>query len=350
MVAHVVRGSDPSLVSRALSDLLAELTGGRPGPGGVEQFEPAEAAGEAGQRASFDITPVLGALSTPSLLGERRVVVVRRAGTLTSAQAAELAKLVAEPASDNVLVLAAAGKDVPAVLSKAASSSGGRTISTDPPRTARQRAEWLEERTRRSSVQLDAGARARLLSHVGEDGALVDPILELAAATYGGGARLSELELEPLLSSAGGAPPWELTDAIDAGDVERAVTVLRRMLRSGRWAPLQVLATLHRHAAALLRLDGATDVSGPDDAARVLRMSPFPAKKVLEQARRLGHGGAARAVTLVADADADMRGRSGWPDELVLEVAVARLAQLSRPARRPGGRPGRRVERARGRP
>ena len=42
----------------------------------------------------------------------------------------------------------------------------------------------------------------------------------------------------------------------------------------------------------------------------------------------------------MAKADLDLRGDKDWPDELVLEVLVARLANLGRPltlARRDGG-------------
>jgi hypothetical protein len=39
-----------------------------------------------------------------------------------------------------------------------------------------------------------------------------------------------------------------------------------------------------------------------------------------------------RAITLLADADIDLRGEAGWSDELILEVLVARLARLT-PAR-----------------
>ena len=36
------------------------------------------------------------------------------------------------------------------------------------------------------------------------------------------------------------------------------------------------------------------------------------------------------AISLVADADLDLRGVVAWPDELVIEVLLARLAQLAR--------------------
>jgi DNA polymerase-3 subunit delta len=56
--------------------------------------------------------------------------------------------------------------------------------------------------------------------------------------------------------------------------------------------------------------------------------SSFPARKALEQGRRLGATGISRAVTLLAEADLDVRGRSALPAETVLEVLVARLSRL----------------------
>jgi len=87
----------------------------------------------------------------------------------------------------------------------------------------------------------------------------------------------------------------------------------------------------------MLRLDGA-EVRSAEDAAAILKMSPYPAKKVLEQGRRLGHERVARAIEVIAQADADLRGRLGWPDTLVMEVLVARLAQLARSQAAPPAR------------
>ena len=55
-----------------------------------------------------------------------------------------------------------------------------------------------------------------------------------------------------------------------------------------------------------------------------------PGQKALDQARRLGHDGSRRAVELLAQADLDLRGVKDWPEPLVLEVLVARLAALGR--------------------
>jgi DNA polymerase III delta subunit len=109
--------------------------------------------------------------------------------------------------------------------------------------------------------------------------------------------------------------------------------------------PLQVLAMLHRNVARAARLD-APDVGTVDDAIAALggRVKPFPARKALEQARRLGTGGIRDAYAALAQADLDLKGARGIPEGAVMEVLVARLAALHA---RTGRRPGRASTRAR---
>ena len=125
--------------------------------------------------------------------------------------------------------------------------------------------------------------------------------------------------------------PWDLTDAVDKGDAATALTHLHRLVHGGDRHPLVVLATLHRHFGQMLRLDGA-GVRNEQDAAALLGMkgSTFPAKKALTQSRRLGGPKIQRAIALLAEADLDLRGQKAWPEDLVMEVLVARLCQLSR--------------------
>ena len=119
--------------------------------------------------------------------------------------------------------------------------------------------------------------------------------------------------------------------AIDRGDRALALELLHRMIGQGERHPFQVLATLHSHLARILRLDGAA-VTSEAQAAEVLGIkgSTFPARKALGQARKLGHERIVRMVDLLAQADLDLRGGKAWPDHLVLEVLVARLATISR--------------------
>jgi DNA polymerase-3 subunit delta len=325
---YLVQGSDPSLVSQALGALVDELSAGGGG------FSPVEEHGEPGRDEPLALGPVLDACRTPPFLGDRRIVVVRAAG-LEASQAKELAAYLDDPLGSTVLVVALSGRAAPAVLAKAVRAKG-TVIEASPAGTGRARAEWLASHLRAAPVALDPAAARRVEEHLGEDLGRLEGLLAALAAAYGTDRRLGVADVEPFLGTAGAVAPWDLTDAIDRGDIPAALAALRRLVGGGERHPLQVLATLHRHYGAILRLDGA-DAADEQAAAVLTKLPPFPAKKALAQSRRLGHGRVARAVQLLAGADLDLRGRAGLSAETVLEVLVARLAQL---ARLPGsGRP-----------
>jgi DNA polymerase-3 subunit delta len=157
-------------------------------------------------------------------------------------------------------------------------------------------------------------------------------LIDTLVSAFGEGARVSDDDVAPFLGAAGAVAPWDLTDAIDRGDTAAALLALKRLTVGGDRHPLVVLASLHRHFAAMLRLDGS-GIRGEQEAAAAVGMAPFPAKKALQQSARLGSEAVQRAITLIADADLDLRGIKDWPDDLVLEVLVARLARLA-PRRR----------------
>jgi DNA polymerase-3 subunit delta len=333
--SYLITGDDASLLSEALTKLLDGLCG--------DDFVPVEEHGSDGDDV-VDIAPVIDALATPPFLADRRIVVLRAAERLDAAQAAQLAARVKEPIESNILVLVTSGspasggnaRHVPVALSRAVKAHG-EVVNTSPGQ-GRQRSDWVSDRIRHAGVRLDAGAAKLLGEHLGEDVARLQSILELLESAYGEGGKVGAAELAPFLGGSGSVPPWDLTDTLDRGNTADALKALHRMMDAGGRHPLQVMASLQRHFSGMLRLDGA-EVRNADDAAAILKMSPYPAKKVLEQGRRLGHERITRAIDVLADADADLRGRLGWPDALVMEVLVARLAQLARPRAAPAGSP-----------
>jgi DNA polymerase III subunit delta len=317
--AFLVRGDDASLVGEQLHDLLARLAAGTDVAMVVEEH-----GGSGGD--DIDVGVVVDALTTPPFLTDRRIVVVRDAGRLVAADAARLAACLEDPLPGVTLVLGAGSGTIPAALVKATERHG--TVIDTAVGTGRARTQWLVDRLHHAPVKLDARAGARLGEHLGGDMSRVRGLLEALAAAYGEGAAIDVDRLEPFLGEAGSVAPWDLSDAIDAGDIAGAIGALRRLFGAGDFHPLQVMAVLHRHYQAMLRLDGS-GVTTPDEAAARLGMrSAYPARKALDQGRRLGPAGISRAVTLLGDADLDVRGRSALSPETVLEVLVGRLSRL----------------------
>jgi DNA polymerase III subunit delta len=317
--AYLVKGGDPSLVAQATHRLVEQLVDGADPSIMVEEF-----GGPATDQ--FDVGAVIDACTTPPFLVDRRVVVVREAGQIVVADAKRLVAYLGDPLETTALVLVAGSGAINPTLSKAVAVDG-EVIDTSVG-TGRARSQWLADHLKGGPVRLDGAAQARLGDHLGSDMGRLAGLLDTLEAAYGRGATVSAAELEPFLGEGGALAPWDLTDAIDAGRAAPALEVLHRMLSAGESHPLVILALLHKHYRQMLRLDGS-GVTSAEQAAELLGIkSAFPAKKALAQANRLGSARIARAVELLAEADLDLRGTTGLPGELVVEVLVARLSRL----------------------
>jgi len=320
MSVHLLKGTDPVLLGHALGQLLDELTGDQDRSLMVEDLDGDD----------WDVTHVVDAAQTPPFLTDRRVVVARGIERFSGAEAVRpLVAYLADPLPTTTLVLVAGGGRLPASLSDAVKKAGGVVTDTDAP-GGKARQGWLDGHFQDAAVRLDAGARAAVVARLGEDVHRLEALLDTLEAAYGAGARLHEDDVEPYLGEAGAVPPWELTDAIDRGDTAAALDRLHRLMGAGERHPLALMAVLQSHYQRMLRLDGA-DVADERSAAALLGLkgSTFPARKALDQLRRLGSTGVARAVLLLADADLDLRGRRDLPAELVMEILVARLSALA---------------------
>jgi DNA polymerase III subunit delta len=326
--SYLIKGKDASLVAQATRDLLAEVVGDRDHSLVVEEI-----GGAGGEE--INVGAVVDACLTPPFLIDRRVVVVREAGSLLTADVPRLVEVVNDPLPTTVLVLVGGGGTVPAPLAKAVAARG-RVIDVATEKAGDRKA-WLHEHLRQAPVKLEPKAADLLGQHVGEDLGRVEGLLGALAAAYGAGARVSAEDLAPYLGERGNVPRFELTDAIDQGDAARALTVLHRMQGAGGLAAVQVLTTLHFHFANMLALDGS-HAAGEREAAEMLGTAPFMARKALEQSRRLGSARIAQAVTWLAQADLDVKGGSGLPAEVVVEILVARLSRQIRSRAATGAR------------
>lgn len=334
MTVILIKGDDPTLVSQAVRKAVTELVGNGDRSLMVEELGEANYVDDGGHT---ELTPLINAAHTPPFLTDRRVVVGRQLGLFTKGeQVAPLVELLADPlpTTDLILVWERGSSSnrlgaVPKKLKEALKAAGVEAIDAAP--SGKGRKGLLDERLSTASVQLDRQAKRLIADQLGDEVGRVESVLQALHSAYGDNAKLSSSEVEPFLGPPSDVPPWDLTDAIDSGDIGVALDKLHRMTEGGARHALQVLATLHAHYQRALALDGAP-VSDDRSAAAHLGMtgSTFPAKKALGLARRMGTERLAAAVGLLARADLDVRGASAVPDRTTLDVLVARLARLSR--------------------
>ncbi|MGH8977499.1 MAG: DNA polymerase III subunit delta, partial [Acidimicrobiia bacterium] len=332
---RLVQGADPALRDREVQRIVETLLEGVDRTLALEEHEvPGRrrtAADEGAVEpesdgASLDVpvfAAVVNALQSPPFMTAHRVVVVREIGNLTTDQAKWIAawiEEVPEGRPDTRLVLVAGGGRTPPSLDKAGKAHG----ETHAPPTE-QTGGVLAAALKDSGVQLDSDATAHLLAHLGDDAGRVPELVEVLSTAYGGANQLGIDDIDAYLGEVGTAGPFDLTNAIDKGDVATALEVLHRLLTATSTRapkpmhPLQVMGMLTRHYQRLLRLDDPF-ITTKEQAADALGMrSPGGARFPLEAAKRLGTSGLREAMQLLARAELDFRGYGGLDERTVID-------------------------------
>jgi DNA polymerase-3 subunit delta len=350
---HLVTGDDPVLRAGALSSLVSELLDGDDPTLALEDHEiPARgtADGDGGGGAEARqavIDDVLNAAATPPFMTTHRVVVLREIGLLGASEIEGIVRYLDAPLETTALVLVAGGGRTAKTLEQAVKQAGA-VHAPDATKPADVLARELAD----AKLALQGDAAKALLHHVANDAGLIPALVDTLASAYGPGASLTREQVAPYLTDAGSVPVWDLTNAIEKGDVAAALVALHTMITvTSPMQPkpmhsLQVLGLLHSQYRKLLALDDPA-VRSPGDAAAALggRTSPNAARFRLRQARALGSDGLRQAFDHLARADLDVKGERAIPEDVVLELLVTRLAELS--ARAGGSRSGARGERMR---
>ncbi len=336
MSVQLVTGDDPVLLAEAVARTVKETLGDEDRSLALEQLDETSLRDPDG---GWSLAPLVDAAQTEPFLTLRRVVVGRHLARFSrKGQCDELVRLLESlPATTDLILVWERGVDptmggrlpaVPKELAAAVKAAGGAKLDVNPPTRKSDAGKWLRDQLNQSSLRFEPAAVAAVEDLVGADRGNVVGLLRTLEGALGAGRTVTADDVAVYGGDAGSVVPWELDDAIDRGDIAAALKTLHRLLPSRH--ALQVLAALHGRYQRMLRLDGA-GAADEHQAAAMLGMkgSTYPARKILGQTRRLGSEKIARAIRLLADADLALRGTVDWPDELVLEVLVARLAQLS---------------------
>jgi DNA polymerase III delta subunit len=349
MTTLLVQGADPALRDREVQRLVDQLLQGEDRTLAFEEHEipPRRRATDdtATEPPSEGPTPehpvfarVTNALQSPPFMTAHRVVVVREIGNLTTEQAKWLAGWIEAGSETTRLVLVSGGGRTPPSLEKAVKAHA--TVATP---ASEQPAKVLARELHEAGLRLAPDASEHLVQHLGDDAGRVPELVEIFATRYGSDVTLGLDQIEDYLGEAGAAGPFELTNAIDRGDVATALEVLHRTLTATSTRepkpthPFQVMAMLVRHYQRLLRLDDPA-ITTAGQAAEALGMrSAAGARFPFAAAQQLGTSGLREALQLLARAELDLRGYGGPDERTVIDVLVARLAALHR-RHQPAGR------------
>lgn len=304
----VVTGPAPEWVRPKIEQMLDDLLNGLDRTVSFEDFD------------GTTVEAARAAALTPSMFTPRRIIRLR--DVKKHQKAVEVLITDSGTFDPDVTVLIEWISDkAPVKLARLiADSATSEMIEVTAPRNSRERRSVVAAAAANSGLKLDGTAIDALSEALGNDVHRAVNVLETLRVTHGDGAAIDATVAGTATEGAVG--PAELAGAMDAGSVPAAHQALHRLLGPGAWAPLQLLAWLRaRYSGAWRHTNG------------VRAGSPWQQKQADQLARKWGPDRLEQAMTLIAAADGDLKGRSGWSDQLVCEVLIARLTRLGAASR-----------------
>jgi DNA polymerase-3 subunit delta len=268
----------------------------------------------------------LGELAAPSLFSSTRCVVVRSFEDLPEESVAGLLDYVASPAEDVALVLVHGGgqkgSGVLTKLRKESAVTEVKSVSLKPSEFTG----FVVNELRQLKVKIDGEAASFLVQAVGQD----LRSLSAAAVQLAGDFAGQPISVEMVKTYFGGraeAKSFAVADHAIAGQAAKALEELRWALDRGT-APVLITSAVAGGLRSLARFKSAPRGLRETELMREVGVPAWKLRTLREQSRGWDDNGLARAIRLVATADADIKGQaqdaSYALEKLVLEIVRSR--------------------------
>lgn len=165
-------------------------------------------------------------------------------------------------------------------------------------------AAWGQTRAREQDLKLDSGAALYLAEALGDLASVAAELNKLALLRAGAWTRA---EVEAVVGQPVPGDSFALLDAVTAGRPEAVTAQLRALEGEDPYRLLGVIGWQYRLLAGLVGLL-ATENIGAEAAAARLGQKPYPVKKALPLARRLGEAGLREQLRAVLEAERRAKG------------------------------------------
>lgn len=187
---------------------------------------------------------------------------------------------------------------------------------------------WIKRRFRALDKDIDSAQAEYLIFLCG--GLMTGLACEVEKiGSYAKGHKVTREDIDAVASPVLDAVVFRMTDAIAAGDFNKAASVLGDLFQMGQ-APIMILSVLGKQLRQLY--SARLNLEAGQNAARLAELwgmkQSYPAERLHQACRRFSPAWCRRAVILAAQADLDMKS-SGRDNE---EVLTDLLLKLSLPA------------------
>ncbi|MGN6608384.1 MAG: DNA polymerase III subunit delta [Jatrophihabitans sp.] len=271
------------------------------------------------QGSAVDVAQ-LAELLSPSLFGDAKLILLRAAQDVKVAALPAVQAHLQSPTPDTVILLQHAGGAKGKAVLDAARKAKALEIGCAKLTRADDRAEFVRDEVRRAGGRIAADAVTALLEAVGSD------LRELAATANqlvsdGSGAVTLDL-VRAFHRGKAEVSGFAVSDHAVAGRRDAALEALRNALAVG--VPHVVIADALADGVRSVARVSAAGRGSEYDLAKRLGMPPWKVKRAQGQARGWNEPGLRRALGVVADLNADVKGAAVDPS-YAIERAIGRV-------------------------
>ncbi|MBW8483562.1 DNA polymerase III subunit delta [Actinomadura parmotrematis] len=311
----LIVGDEELLIDRAVADVVATARADDPetevidlGPGGLEPGRLAE-------------------LTSPSLFGGGKVLVLRASQDLGKDLSAEVLKYARTPADDVALVAVHHGGAKGKALVDGLAKLGARRVACPKITKAGERVDFVRGEIRRHGGKISPDGARNLVEAVGND------LRELAAAcsqlVADNGGRIDDAAVARYYRGRAEVSGFTVADKAIEGQLAEALEQLRWALATGV-PPVLIVSALAQGVRGLAKVGGAPRGARAAGLAKDLGMPPWKIERVQRQLRGWSGDGVARAMTAVTEADLAVKGGAADPayalEKTVSTIVAARSA------------------------
>lgn len=306
MPVYLLLGDDEERKTRGVERLRKDRA--------TETYDAAETSPEA----------VVSACNSYSLFGGGPFVLVRNLDVWNAAQKARILDYLQDPSPEADLVMVGEKLGAREKLLAAVKKMGEVHDFKQP--TGKALARWAAGYAKKQGLAMPEDVAEEVVSRCSDDKVRVSREVEKLALYTDGTANLKDVDAlcPPDLQSN----IFQFVDALGVGDRGKALKLLEALLGTGEPA-LRIVYMVRRQFRLLARARSLLeeDASRPEMAS-TLKVPPFVARKLEEQARKMSEGDLERALALALDLEGGLKGGSDLGDELQVELAVMELLEL----------------------
>jgi DNA polymerase-3 subunit delta len=305
VAVYLLLGDDEERKSRSVE----KLRRGRE----VESYDASETTPEA----------VVSACNSYSLFGEGPFVIVRNLDTWNAAQKAVVVAYLDNPAPDADLVLLGQKLGTRERLLAAVKKSGDVHSFEQP--TGKALVRWVVGHAKGLGLDLPDDVAGSLIERCsGDKQRLITETEKLAL--YVSDRPATGEDVEALCPPDVQSNIFAFVDALGVGDRSKAIRLLEALIATGE-PPLRATYMVRRQFRLVARARALfARGASQGEVARELKVPPFVARKLEEQARGSSDEDLEGALGLVLDLERGLKGWSDLGDELQVELAVLKLS------------------------